>query len=366
MPRLRHASASDREGLARELQLAQHLELALGAAGRLDLVRRLRRVTADQRLGAEGLELHRVGAGARRDLDEAMGQRGIAVVIHAGLGDEEDRRAGADGAAGDRDRRAHRDTPARARAGTPSTVVPPATSSTTTAPGGDDGGGADAHAGNHHRAGPDEGAVLHRHAAREHHAGRDVDVGADPRVVLDDGAAVQHGVDADRDAGAQHDVGEDHGAGLERGGARHDGARMHHRRGHQRAERVEHLGPPGQRAVAEADQHAVDAVTADEPRHVVVATEHVGPAGVGSEIGEAGHREARGASDLGHRPRVAAGAQDEDASAAGPAHRRSGGIGARPAFSTTSARRNSHSVSIFTEASQPISRPRLSWPMMRP
>ncbi|MBI3105843.1 MAG: hypothetical protein HYY95_09780 [Candidatus Rokubacteria bacterium] len=45
---------------------------------------------------------------------------------------------------------------------------------------------------------------------------------------------------------------------------------------------------------------------------------------------------------------------------------RAGGMGARPSRRMSSARRKSHSVSILTEASNPITTPRLSSPRMCP
>src|SRR5213078_1636405 len=74
---------------------SQHFPLPLTASGGLGLVGRLRRVPRDEGLGAERLELHGVGAGGRGG-GEPAGERGIAVVVDAGLGDEERGRRRAD------------------------------------------------------------------------------------------------------------------------------------------------------------------------------------------------------------------------------------------------------------------------------
>src|SRR5438477_119042 len=84
-----------------ELERAQHLELALLAARGLELIGGLRGRAAHQRARVERLELHRIGAGTGRDVDEAASARGIAVMIDAGLRHDEHARAIADDAVAD-------------------------------------------------------------------------------------------------------------------------------------------------------------------------------------------------------------------------------------------------------------------------
>ena len=47
-------------------------------------------------LGRALLELHRIGAGIRRDVDELLGEVDVAVVVQADLGDDVDGLAAAD------------------------------------------------------------------------------------------------------------------------------------------------------------------------------------------------------------------------------------------------------------------------------
>jgi hypothetical protein len=101
------------ERLEGQLEPADHLELRLAHAVAL-LVVGLGGHWRDQLVGDERLELHRIGARIDRRVDERHRQVDAAVVIDAGLGDDEAWLSGSNPAAGDVNR-GHR-TPARARA----------------------------------------------------------------------------------------------------------------------------------------------------------------------------------------------------------------------------------------------------------
>ncbi len=72
-----------------QLELPDHVEL-VGVAGVGALVVGGGGVGRDHVAGAEGLELHRVGAGPVRGLHQLQGQVEAAVVVDAGLGDDKD------------------------------------------------------------------------------------------------------------------------------------------------------------------------------------------------------------------------------------------------------------------------------------
>ena len=72
-----------------EFQPAQHLELRVLAARGAPLVLGLAGRAGHETLGLERLELHRVGTGLRGFAHESQGEVQGAVVVHAGLGDEE-------------------------------------------------------------------------------------------------------------------------------------------------------------------------------------------------------------------------------------------------------------------------------------
>jgi hypothetical protein len=72
-----------------ELQPSDHLELGLGGSGQLLLVGRLLRTAGDQLCGAESLELDGVGARGHGRVHQPAGDGHVAIVVHAGLGDDE-------------------------------------------------------------------------------------------------------------------------------------------------------------------------------------------------------------------------------------------------------------------------------------
>jgi len=72
----------------RELQRLEHGVLVL-RAGLARLVLGGGRAGQHQVAGAEGLELDRVGAGGLGGIAQAQGQAHVAVVVDAGLGDDE-------------------------------------------------------------------------------------------------------------------------------------------------------------------------------------------------------------------------------------------------------------------------------------
>ncbi len=80
-----------------ELEPREHLTLALARSRGLDLVSRLGRATGQQGVDAKRLELDGVRPALGRGVHQAAGERRIAVVIHAGLGHDEDASARAEG-----------------------------------------------------------------------------------------------------------------------------------------------------------------------------------------------------------------------------------------------------------------------------
>ena len=69
-----------------EVQLADHLQLALGGAGGLLLVFRLLGKFAHHQFGHGGLELHDVGAALLGGAGHRFGHLQVAVVVDAGFG----------------------------------------------------------------------------------------------------------------------------------------------------------------------------------------------------------------------------------------------------------------------------------------
>lgn len=72
-----------------QLQLAQHRDLRLGLIGGARLVFGLGGARGREPLGAEGLELDQVGAGLGGDLDQALGESEVSMMVDAGFGDDE-------------------------------------------------------------------------------------------------------------------------------------------------------------------------------------------------------------------------------------------------------------------------------------
>ena len=86
MPALAAVLGEDRLPLARQRDLVEQLVRGLGRELVVEEVEagRLGRVEGPARVG---LELHRVGAGLGRDVDQLAGDAEVAVVVGAGLGD---------------------------------------------------------------------------------------------------------------------------------------------------------------------------------------------------------------------------------------------------------------------------------------
>ena len=76
--------------VARQLQPAQHRVLRLRRIGGGGLVVRLAGAAAGQAVRLEALELHRIDARPRSGIDHRQRRLQVAVVVDAGLGDDED------------------------------------------------------------------------------------------------------------------------------------------------------------------------------------------------------------------------------------------------------------------------------------
>ena len=79
-----------RPSIVGKSESCQHRTLRIALAGR-GLVRGERRVCGGEPLGIERLELDGICPGVCGGVDQLVGDRDIAVVIHAGLGDHEAR-----------------------------------------------------------------------------------------------------------------------------------------------------------------------------------------------------------------------------------------------------------------------------------
>ena len=89
-----------------EFQRAHHVQLTFALTRGRALIGGLGRVGGNDMLGPEGLELDGVGTGARRRVDQPGRDRRVAVVVDAGLGDDE-AASGANAARGDVKRFSH-------------------------------------------------------------------------------------------------------------------------------------------------------------------------------------------------------------------------------------------------------------------
>ena len=87
MPAVAAVLGEDRLPVARQRDLVE--QLVRGLVGQLVVeVVEARRLGRVQRPARVGLELHRVGAGVGRDVDQLAGDVEVAVVVRAGLGDD--------------------------------------------------------------------------------------------------------------------------------------------------------------------------------------------------------------------------------------------------------------------------------------
>ena len=105
MPRSRACCRSAAQASVGRASRCEHRPLVLPLVGRA-LVRGGRGGRRGEGVGHEGLELDGVRAGVGRGIDESVGDLGVAVVVDARLGDDEDTASGGtDLAAGEAERR---------------------------------------------------------------------------------------------------------------------------------------------------------------------------------------------------------------------------------------------------------------------
>src|SRR5262249_14198597 len=128
----------------------------------------------------------------------------------------------------------------------------------------------------------------------------------------------------------------------------------------------EQLGPPCQRGIPNAHDRLVEAALGEQPHQVLVGADDIGGRRSASRAKEAGDASAARHRQIRDRPRVAAGAADEETAAWAVAQRRALEMGARPLARISSASKKSHSVSMLTAASNSWTIPRLSAPRTRP